>query len=120
MQKTTLPINLPLEEIQQFCKRYWIRKLSLFGSVLRGDFTTESDVDVLVEFQQGKTPGLAIITMQDEFSSIIHRQVYLRASSDLSRYFRERVVEEALVIYEQNFGDRLLLKQTFSSKVCGK
>jgi hypothetical protein len=102
MQKTTLPINLSQEEIQQFCQRYSIRKLSLFGSVLRDDFTRESDVDVLVEFEPGKTPGLAIITMEDELSNLINRQVDLRTAADLSRYFRDRVLAEAMVVYEQS------------------
>jgi hypothetical protein len=102
MQKTTLPINLSQEKIKQFCQHHSIRKLSLFGSVLRDDFTRESDVDVLVEFESGKTPGLAIITMQDELSTIINRQVDLRTAADLSRYFRDRALAEAMVIYEQN------------------
>ena len=76
--------------------------MSLFGSVLRDDFTKESDVDVLVEFEPGKTPGLDIITMEDELSSIINRQIDLRTLADLSRYFREQVLIEAMVIYEQN------------------
>ncbi|ACK69452.1 DNA polymerase beta domain protein region [Gloeothece citriformis PCC 7424] len=98
----TLPINLPLEKIQRFCKYYHIRKLSLFGSVLREDFTEESDVDVLVEFEEGKTPGLSIITMEDELSEIIKRKIDLRTRGDLSHYFREKVINESLVIYEQN------------------
>jgi hypothetical protein len=102
MGKTTLPINLSQEEIKKFCQRHSIRKLSLFGSVLRDDFTRESDVDVLVEFEPGKIPGLAIITMQDELSNIINRQIDLRTLADLSRYFREQVLAEAIVIYEQN------------------
>ncbi len=102
MKKTTLPINLSPETIQQFCQRYSIRKLSLFGSVLRDDFTKESDVDVLVEFEPGKTPGLAIITMEDELSNIINRQIDLRTIADLSRYFRDQVLAEAMVIYEKN------------------
>ena len=102
MKKTTLLIHLSQEEIKQFCQRHSIRKLSLFGSVLRNDFTRESDVDVLVEFELGKTPGLAIITMEDELSNIMSRQIDLRTAADLSRYFREQVLAEALVIYEQN------------------
>jgi len=102
MKKTTLPINLSSEEIKQFCQRYSIRKLSLFGSVLRDDFTRESDVDVLVEFEPGKSPGLAIITMEDELSNMINRQIDLRTLADLSRYIREQVLAEAMVIYEQN------------------
>lgn len=102
MKKTTLPINFYPEEIKQFCQRHSLRKLSLFGSVLRDDFTKESDVDVLVEFEPGKTPGLAIITMEDELSNMRNRQIDLRTSADLSRYFREQVLAEAMVIYEQN------------------
>ena len=98
----TLPIRLNLDQIQRFCQHYQIRKLSLFGSVLREDFTPQSDVDVLVEFEPGKTPGLAIITMEDELSQIINRQIDLRTPADLSRYFREEVMKKALVIYEQN------------------
>jgi predicted nucleotidyltransferase len=100
MKNTTLPINFSIEEIQKFCQRHSIRKLSLFGSVLRDDFTRESDVDVLVEFEPGKTPGLAIITMEDELSNIINRQIDLKTSADLSRYFRDQVLAEAMVIYE--------------------
>ncbi|NER99032.1 MAG: nucleotidyltransferase family protein [Symploca sp. SIO1B1] len=102
MRQKTLPISLSQEAIKQFCKRHAIRKLSLFGSVLRDDFTKESDVDVLVEFEPGKTPGLAIITMEDELSNIVNRQVDLRTAADLSRYFREQVLAEAMIIYEQN------------------
>lgn len=102
MKQTSLPINLSQEEIKKFCQRHSIRKLSLFGSVLRNDFTRESDVDVLVEFEQGKTPGLAIITMEDELSNMINRQIDLRTSADLSRYFRDRVLAEAMIIYEKN------------------
>lgn len=102
MKQTTLAIDLPKEEIKQFCQRYSIRKLSLFGSVLRDDFTEESDLDVLVEFEAGKTPGLAIITMQDELSKMTNCRVDLRTPVDLSRYFRDRVLSEAIVIYDRN------------------
>jgi uncharacterized protein len=102
MKETTLPINLSQEEIKQFCQRHSIRKLSLFGSVLRDDFTIKSDVDVLVEFEPGKTPVLAIITIEDELSNMVNRQIDLRTSADLSRYFREQVLAEAMVIYEQS------------------
>ncbi len=98
----TLPISLNIDKISEFCQQYYICKLSLFGSVLRDDFTYKSDVDVLVEFEPGKTPGLAIITMEDELSNIINRKIDLRTPKDLSRYFREEVMKEAMVIYEQN------------------
>jgi hypothetical protein len=76
-------------------------KIILFGSVLRDDFTAKSDVDVLVEFESGKTPGLAIVRMEDELSHLLGRVVDLRTPADLSRYFRDRVLQEAIVIYDQ-------------------
>ena len=97
----TLPIDLPKAEINQICQQYNISKLSLFGSVLRHDFTTESDIDILVEFEPGKTPGLAIIRIEDELSHLLGRVVDLRTPKDLSRYFRDWVLQEAMVIYEQ-------------------
>jgi hypothetical protein len=96
-----IPIDLPKAGINQFCRRHHIRKLSLFGSVLRDDFTVESDIDVLVEFERGKTPGLAIVRMEDELSHLLGRVVDFRTPADLSRYFRDRVLQEAMVIYEQ-------------------
>ena len=102
MTSPTLPIRLNLDQIKRFCQHYHIRKLSLFGSVLREDFTNQSDVDVLVEFEYEKTPGLAIITMEDKLSDIINRQIDLRTPADLSRYFREEVLKEAMLIYEKD------------------
>lgn len=100
--KTAFPIGLSLEEIPKFCRKHSIRKLSLFGSILRDDFSPKSDVDVLVEFEPGKTPGLAIIKMEDELSEMIERQVDLKTPADLSHYFRSSVLAEARNIYEQN------------------
>lgn len=98
----TVPIDIPKTAIIKFCQRYSIRKLSLFGSVLRDDFTDQSDVDVLVEFLPQKTPGLAIVTMADELSHLLGRVVDLRTPAELSRYFRYQVLQEAVVVYEQN------------------
>ncbi|WP_040898832.1 nucleotidyltransferase [Xenococcus sp. PCC 7305] len=102
MKQKKLPINLSQEEIKQFCQRHSIHKLSLFGSVLTDHFTRESDVDVLVEFERGKTPGLAIITMEDELSNMINRKIDLRTPAGLSRYFREQVLAEAMLIYDKD------------------
>ena len=102
MMTLKLPISLPQDKIQTFAVRHHIKKLSLFGSVLRNDFTPQSDVDVLVEFIEGKTPGWEIVTMQDELSTIIGRVIDLRTPAELSRYFREKVNTEAVVIYDQN------------------
>ena len=100
--KTAFSIDLYLREIPEFCQRHSIRKLSLFGSVLREDFNDSSDIDVLVEFEAGKTPGLAIIKIEDELSKMIERQVDLRTPADLSHYFRSSVLAEVRTIYEQN------------------
>ena len=93
--RTTYPIPIPREAIAEFCKRNHIRKLSLFGSILRDDFGPESDVDVLVEFEEGKTPGLAYFTMQDELSELLRRPVDLLTPEGISTYFVEEVLAEA-------------------------
>lgn len=99
----TLPIDVPKNKIAEFCQRHHIRKLSLFGSVLRNDFRPDSDVDILVEFEPGKTPGLAIVKMQLELSEMLNgKEVDLRTPQELSRYFRDRVMAEAVVQYVQD------------------
>jgi len=75
--------------------------LALFGSVLREDFNPASDVDVLVEFEPGHVPGLAFFTMQEELSRILGRQVDLNTPQFLSRYFRDEVLRNAQVLYDQ-------------------
>ncbi len=93
-------ISLPQKKLKEFCKTNDIRKLSLFGSVLRDDFTPESDIDVLAEFEPGKAPGyLGLAGMEEELSTILGRcKVDLRTPEDLSRYFRKRVLREAQII----------------------
>lgn len=93
-----LQIAIPKEELAQFCQRHYIRKLSLFGSVLRDDFTPESDIDFLVEFEPGKTPGyFKIVSMEMELSELLEgRKIDLRTPNELSVYFRDRVRAEAL------------------------
>ena len=68
-------IALPREAIAEFCRRHHIRQLSLFGSVLRDDFTDKSDVDVLVEFEDGHVPGWEIVDMAEELSAWLHRHL---------------------------------------------
>jgi predicted nucleotidyltransferase len=96
-----LQIHVPRQEIEEFCKKNHIRKLAFFGSVLRDDFGPKSDVDVLVEFEEGKTPGLAFFRMQNELSEILGRKVDLNTPGFLSKYFREQVMHEAKVQYVQ-------------------
>jgi predicted nucleotidyltransferase len=94
-------VEFPKNEIARFCKKHHIRKLALFGSVLRPDFEPDSDVDVLVEFEPGKTPGyFRIFDMERELSGMIGgRRVDLRTPRDLSRHFRDSVVASAVVQY---------------------
>jgi predicted nucleotidyltransferase len=95
-------IEIPRRKIAGFCRRHHIKKLSLFGSVLRDDFGPDSDVDVLVEFLPGHTPGyFSLFDMEAEFSALLGgRKADIRTSQDLSRYFREQVIREARVQYE--------------------
>jgi len=96
-------IVVPQEKIADFCRRNHIRKLSLFGSVLRGDFGPGSDVDVLVEFETGHVPGFfRLFDLEKELSSLFDgRKVDLRTPEDLSRHFRNEVVAKAEVQYAQ-------------------
>jgi len=96
-------IALPRDRLDEFCRRNHIAKLSLFGSVLREDFRPDSDVDVLVEFEEGHTPGfLGLARMEEELSEMLGgRKVDLRTPQDLSRYFREEVLDAAVVQYAQ-------------------
>ena len=92
-------IDLPEKVIAEFCKRHHIRKLSLFGSVLRDDFGPHSDIDVLVEFEPGHVPGFAFFDMQDELARMTGRPVDLSTPQCLSRYIRDRIVREAEIQY---------------------
>lgn len=96
----TMNIALPHEEIADFCRRNGIRRLALFGSVLRRDFGPESDVDVLVEFEPGARLGFGFFALQDELSALLGRKVDLNTREDLSRYFRDEVARTAEPIYE--------------------
>ena len=87
------------EEIARFCRKHHIRKLALFGSVLREDFRFESDVDVLVEFEPGHVPGLAFFSMEEELSEILGHKVELHTPQFLSRYFRDKVMADAEIQY---------------------
>ncbi len=92
-------ITIPREKLVEFCRKHHIKKLALFGSVLREDFKGDSDVDVLVEFAPGHIPGLAFFAMEAWLSEILGRKVDLHTSQFLSRYFRDEVIREAEVQY---------------------
>jgi predicted nucleotidyltransferase len=91
------------DQVVAFCERYPIRKLSLFGSVLRDDFSPHSDVDVLVELipDSGVT-YLDLVAMQDELTALMGRQVDLVTPGALSRYFRQKVLDTAETLYERS------------------
>jgi len=98
----TLPVEIPREAIAAFCARNHIRKLSLFGSILTPRFGAESDIDMLVEFEPERGPGmLGLVRMERELSEMVGRKVDLRTPRDLSRYFRDEVVAAAVPQYEQ-------------------
>ena len=92
-------IEIPRERIEAFCRANAIRRLALFGFVLRDDFRPESDIDALVEFQPGVRVGLAFIRMQDELSAILGHKVDLNTPGSLSKYFRDEVLQEAEALY---------------------
>jgi uncharacterized protein len=92
-------IDIDPREVADFCRRHHIRKLALFGSVLRDDFRPESDVDILVEFEPEHVPGLAFFSMQHELSLILGRTVDLNTLGFLSPRFRAEVQSEAEALY---------------------
>ncbi|MGZ6237019.1 MAG: nucleotidyltransferase family protein [Syntrophales bacterium] len=93
-------INIPMDRIAEFCRQNRIRKLALFGSVLREDFRPDSDVDVLVEFDPAHVPGLSFFRMQRELSQILGRKVDMNTPQDLSQYYRDEVLTNAEVFYD--------------------
>ncbi len=94
-----VPIAVPYETIAAFCREHHITKLALFGSILRDDFGPESDIDVLVEFDPDHVPGLVFFEIEEQLSSLLGRRVDLNTPGFLSRYFRDRVQSEAVVLY---------------------
>jgi uncharacterized protein len=95
-------IEIPRAEIARYCERHYILKLSLFGSILTDRFGQESDVDVLVEFEpDAAITYLDMARMERELSEVFGRKVDMRTPQELSRYFRERVVAEAVLQYER-------------------
>jgi hypothetical protein len=96
-----LPIKVDLDDIARFCRDRGIRRLALFGSVGRKDFSPRSDVDALVEYLPGCHPGLMLFRHQDELAARFERPVDLHTPASLSPYFRDEVLAEALPVYEQ-------------------
>ena len=96
----TLDLSIDREQLGELCRHHKIHRLALFGSAARGEMHPNSDVDLLVEFLPGTTVGLRFITIQDELAALLGRQVDLCTPGFLSPHFRERVLEEAVPLYE--------------------
>ncbi|MBI3989373.1 MAG: nucleotidyltransferase family protein [candidate division NC10 bacterium] len=96
-------IVIPKDKIADFCRRHHIRKLALFGSVLRDDFGPESDIDVLVEFEPDARVGFfKLYDLEQEFSQMLGgRKVEINTPKSLSKYFRDQVLAQAEVLYVQ-------------------
>ncbi|MGO9951217.1 MAG: nucleotidyltransferase family protein [Dissulfurispiraceae bacterium] len=94
-------LQLDHETLARLCTRHHIRRLSLFGSMLRGEDRPDSDLDLLVEFEPGKAPGLlGLAGIEAELSALLGEQrVDLRTARDLSRHFRSEVISKAEVQY---------------------
>jgi len=99
---TRIAIPIPKEEIAAFCRRHRIRRLALFGSVLREDFGPDSDVDVLIEFEPEARVGLiALAGMEIELSRLLGRRVEMHTAKGLHPSFRDEVLGAAEIQYEQ-------------------
>lgn len=100
MSEPNIPI--PTDKIEEFGQRYPIRSLSLFGSVLRDDFTPESDVDILVEYEANAKISFFDMAQQEiDLTDILGRKVDLRTPQELSRYFRQHVLDMVMVIHKR-------------------
>lgn len=97
--QTAVPIAA--DQIAAFCLRHHITRLWLFGSVLRADFRPDSDVDVLVEFDPAHIPGWEIVSIQEELSALLGRDVELSMPDALSRHTRTPILQSARLIYER-------------------
>jgi predicted nucleotidyltransferase len=93
-------LRIPHRQIAEFCARRHIARLRLFGSVLRHDFGPHSDIDVLVEFEAGHTPGWEIVDIQDELSAILGRPVDIVNPKYLLPRLRKRILDSAVTEYE--------------------
>lgn len=93
-------IDIPDEALAELCRRYYVRELALFGSVLRDDFREDSDIDVLVEFELGAPIGLfEFVGLKHDLSDLLDRDVDLVEKAGLKQYLRDQVLSSARVIY---------------------
>lgn len=98
---TTLQIAIPQEQLAAFCVKHHIRKLSLFGSVLRDDFRPNSDIDALVEFEAGYHVGFKIGAVQTELSELLGREVHVSTHGSISDDLVDEVINSAKLVYDE-------------------
>jgi uncharacterized protein len=94
-----LNLTYSREQLEELCRQYHVSKLSVFGSTLRGEAMPDSDLDLLVEFEAGKTPGYPFFTLQRELSAVFRKPVDLNTAGFLGRRFREEIIRDAKPIY---------------------
>jgi predicted nucleotidyltransferase len=94
-------IHLPSQLIEPFCQKHHICSLAIFGSFARDDFRPDSDLDILVDFEPGHTPGFNFFLLESELSELLGRKVDLQTASFLSPGIRQSVLSEAVIVYEQ-------------------
>ena len=100
MKSMSPHVSIDRDAVSAFCRRHHITRLALFGSVLRDDFRPDSDVDVLVEFQAGHVPGLNFVSIEREFSALLHgRRVDMVTPKFLNARIREQVMSSAEPLY---------------------
>ncbi len=95
------PIASHQGSIEELCRKYHVARLALFGSASRGEARVDSDLDLLVSFEPGMTPGLGFFMLQEELEGVLGRRVDLNTQEDLSRHFRDQVLREARLVYER-------------------
>jgi predicted nucleotidyltransferase len=94
-------INIFPRSIETFCRKHHIRSLAIFGSVVRGDFGPDSNIDILVDFEPGHIPGFDFFLLEEELSSLLGRKVDLQTANFLSPEIRPSALSEAVTVYEQ-------------------
>lgn len=94
-------VHIPREELAAFCRRHGIRKLSFFGSVLTDNFRPDSDIDVLVQFEPGRTVGLKILAIEEELGRLLGagHKVDIISEKYLNPRLRDRILQSAQVQY---------------------
>ena len=98
--QSSIQIEIPYEKISAFCQRHHIRELAFFGSVLRQDFTPDSDVDVLIEFEADARVGyLKFFRIQDELEDLLGRKVDLGTPGGIKSHIKDEILNKRVIIY---------------------